>query len=79
MCELTRDYAVETVDTSSLFPRIPPLGCGARAPGQQHASGPTMMREAQLTARRHRPVAEMWIAERSGRGLIGVADLGRRQ
>jgi hypothetical protein len=38
-----------------------------------------MMREAQLTARRHRPVAEMWIAERHGRGLIGVADLGRRQ
>jgi hypothetical protein len=38
------------------------------------------MREAQLTARRHRPVAEMRIAEpRPGRGLIGVADLGRRQ
>ena len=52
MRELTRDYAVETVDTSSPFPE---------------------------SRRRHRPVAEMWIAERPGRGLIGVADLGRRQ
>jgi hypothetical protein len=38
-----------------------------------------MMRKAQFTACRHRPVAEMWIAERPGRGLIGVADFGPRQ
>ena len=40
---------------------------------------PEMMREAQLTALRQRPVAEMWMVEWPGRGLIGVADLGRRQ
>jgi hypothetical protein len=28
--ELTRDYAVEAVGTSSPFPRLPPLGCGRK-------------------------------------------------
>jgi hypothetical protein len=53
---------MEAVDTSSRS-RLLPLGFGARATGQQHASGPTMMRDAQFTACRHRPVAEMRIAE----------------
>jgi len=33
---------------------------GRKGYWRQYGSVPTMMREAQLTVRRHRPVAEMW-------------------
>ena len=78
MRELTRDYAVETVGTSSPFPESRRSGAAQRLLGSSMPVADDDVRGA-ATARRHRPVAEVWIAKRPGRGLIGVADLGRRQ
>jgi glucokinase len=60
-------------------PRVFILGGGVSEAGELVAAPAREAFEAHLTARSHRPVAEVRVAELGpDAGLIGVADLARR-